>query len=386
MPKANLTELSVRALKAPRNGQVTYWDKSIPGFGIRVSQGGTKTFTLVHGYRRERVSIGRYPVLSLAEARAEARRMLAEQTLGHFRPRSITWEEAVTAFLSSCEQRNRPRTIRDYTRLLKRHFPFDRKRLSEITPHDIHRRIDRLKDTPSEQNHALVTAKIFFNWAVRRRHIEKSPCDGMRPPARTAPRDRVLSDAELASVYRTALEGTDPFSQIVALLVLTGQRRGEIASLRWEWINLNERTITLPSSITKNRRVHAFPFGNAAQGVLKAVLRFNDYVFPSSREHVRGRPSTIFNGWGKAKEDFDGRLDNVAPYTLHDLRRTFSSGMAALGVPIHVTEKLLNYASGTVSGVAAIYNRHAYMDEMREAIDAWEAKLAQLLEEHPPET
>ena len=109
--------------------------------------------------------------------------------------------------------------------------------------------------------------------------------------------------------------------------------------------------------------------------------RLNEYVFPAARDRLKHKPATIFNGWSKPKVAFD-KACPIAAWTLHDLRRTFATNLAALGTPIHVTEKLLNHISGTVSGVAAIYNRHAYLDEMRAAIDAWEKRLSVILSQH----
>jgi integrase len=233
---------------------------SLTGFGVRVSQGGTKTFTLVYGVNRQRVTIGRYPIISLADARTEAKRVLAEHTLGRSRPQTIAWDEAVALFLEHCKEKNRDRTIRDYDRLLKRHFAFGRKRLAEITIVDITKRLDRLKGTPSERNHALVAVKIFLKWARKppRSYMSHNPCDGMVPTKRPS-RKRVLTDNELATIYRTALEGQDAFSNIVALLASTGQRRGEVGALRWAWVDRTDRTITLPDTITKNKRTHTFP-------------------------------------------------------------------------------------------------------------------------------
>jgi integrase len=200
----------------------------------------------------------------------------------------------------------------------------------------------------------------------------------MSLPAATYSRERVLTGEELAAVYTAARDYPYPFGPIVALLVLTGQRRGEVAALRWEWIDTDQRMITVPSSITKNKRAHRFPYGDSVAAVLANLPELNEYVFPSSRGHVRHQPTTVFNGWSNAKVAFDQRLEHVAPYTLPDLRRTFSSNLAALGTPIHVTEKLLNHVSGTLGGVAAIYNRHTYIDEMREAINAYEKHLNSL--------
>jgi integrase len=252
-----------------------------------------------------------------------------------------------------------------------------RKRLSDITPQEVSARITRLRDTLAEANHAHVTAKVFFNWPRRSHYIDRSPLEGTLPPARTIARDRVLEDKELAAVFRTAIEDDNIFSNIVSLLILTGCRRGEVAALRWGYIDDKARLITLPSTVTKNGRTHSFPYGELSAQVFEAVPRLSDYLFPASRSTARGKPTTVFNGWGKAKVDFDKRCG--VDFRLHDLRRTFATNMAALGTPVQVTEKLLNHVSGSLGGIVAIYNRHNYLDEMREAVHAWETKLRKLV-------
>jgi integrase len=391
MPQTTLTEITLRALKGPETGQVDYWDKTLGGFGVRVSQGGTKTFIAFYGVPRQRVTIGRYPTISLADARSEAKRILAEHTLGKHRPKSVAWDDAQKAFLAECKQRVddgdlKARTLADYTRLLNKYFALGRRQLSDITADDITRRLDRITDAPSERNHALVAVKVFLRWAHKppRRYIAHNPCDGMVPTKRPS-RKRVLTPAELAAVYRTAVAGDDTFSHIVSLLILTGQRRGEVGGLQREWISAKERTITLPGFITKNGSVHTFPYGRAAGAVLKKIPDQGKYLFPASREHVRGKPTTTFNGWPKYKEAFDIAC-GVSTWTLHDLRRTFATGLAALKVPPHIVERLINHkfgsiqnqTDGTVSAVAEVYNRHLYLDEMRAAIAVWEKHLAAL--------
>ncbi len=375
MPK--LTDISIKQLPLPERGQRSYYD-TLPGFGVRVSQGGARTFFLLFG-NGKRHTIGRYPIVSLVEARSEAKRLLAERTLGKIRPTSVAFNKGYELFLAACEQRNKPRTVSDYRRILRRHVDFGRKLLSDITPQDVAARIDRIRHTPAEAVHAHVTAKVFFNWARRCHYIERSPLEGTLPPARTIARERVLNDQELATVFRTALDHDDTYCSIVALLILTGCRRGEIASLRWEYIDSDSQLITLPSSITKNGRNHTFPYGIFATQIFERVPRLGDYLFPASRSTARGKPTTVFNSWGKAKDDFEKRCG--VDFRLHDLRRTFATNLAALGTPVQVTEKLLNHVTGTISGVAAIYNRYTYLDEMRATIDAWEAKL-QILSRH----
>ena len=378
--RVSLTDIVVRNTKLPERGQTTLWDKSLPGFGLRISQGGTKSWTVMLGLDRRLVTIGRYPVVTLAAARLEAKRILAEQILGKRRAPNITFEKAVEVFLAASQQRNRPRTTADYTRLLDRHFlsALRHRQLGDITPQEVSRLVDRLSETPAEQNHAFTAARVFFRWAVRKHYLVHSPCEGQLPN-RTPGRERVLNDEELKAVFHAAARIGYPFGTIVLLLVLTGQRRGEVTALRSEWVDREKQTITLPATITKNKRTHTFPYGQAVVDLL-AVIPFREgYLFPAGREHVRGKPTTTFNAWPKSKVALDKMVDGVQPWTLHDLRRTFATNLAKLGTPPHVVEKLLNHASGTISGVAAIYNQFQYMDEMRSAIEAWDAKLASLM-------
>ncbi|MEM7168745.1 MAG: tyrosine-type recombinase/integrase [Pseudomonadota bacterium] len=370
MPKATLTDLSIRALAPPEKGQVTHWDRNLKGFGVRVSPGGTKTFVVVHGVNRQRSTIGRYPTLKLADARKAAKDFLHERARGKHNPVSVTYSEALSLFLDAARQKNRPRTVRDYTRLLNRHFRFGKLKLHDITKQEVMRRVNKLKNTPAEQNHAFVAARVFFNWAIRNGYLTQSPLHMVQLPAVLTSRDRVLNDDELKAVYLHAEQFPSPYGHIVRLLILTGQRRGEIGALQWDWID--DGKITLPEDATKNGRTHTFPLGAMAQAVIDDIPRIHDtYVFPAARSHIRGKATTHFNGWAKCKPAFDKDLD-IAPYVLHDLRRTFASNLAKLGTPIHVTERLLNHVSGTVSGVAAIYNRHSYLPEMETAIGMYE--------------
>lgn len=380
MPTIQLTDITIRALKPPEAGQETYFDKTLSGFGVRVSAGGTKTFVLVHGPTRRRTTIGRYPTIGLSEARGQARHVLAEETLGKTRLATITFQDAQQRYLEECEQRTRPRTTKDYRRLLNRHFRFGRTHLADITAQDIHRRLEKLASTPAERKYAFVALRAFLRWAVRMSLLEQSPIHAARQPGSSTSRDRVLADDELGTVFRAALAYPYPFGPIVSLLILTGQRRGEIAALEWEWIEEDHRLITLPPSLTKNGRAHTFPYGERAAAIFAALPRTSPYIFPARTATARHRPTTIYNGWSKDKAAFDKTVPGVDPYTLHDLRRTVSTHMADLGVRQEVTEKLLNHITGKVSGIAAVYNRHTYLDEMRQAMVLYEAHLAELLD------
>ena len=374
MPKVTLTEITLKSLPLPSSGQTTYWDESTPGFGVRVSLGGTKSYVVVHGVNRQRETLGRYPTITLKQARDKAKTLLAEITLGVHQNRTISFSDAREMFLEACRAKNKKNTVDYYRKRLDAHFRFGRKRLDEITRADIQSRIRKIKTSSSEQNHAFVAIRTLLNWALREQYIEQSPIALMKPPAKATARDHVLTDQELIKVSQASLAHPYPFGSIVSLLVLTGQRRNEIASLQWDWIDQHNRTVTIPASVTKNKRAHTMPYGDLAASVFGNLPQAGPYLFPS-----RSKRGTVFNGWGKSKERFDKDLAQVEPYTLHDLRRTFATTHAKIGTPIHVTEKLLNHVSGTISGVAAVYNRHSYMAEMRAAVAAYDVYLEKIL-------
>lgn len=376
-----LTDLSIRRLVAPASGRMTYSDDRVPGFGVRVSASGVKSFVLLVGRSRKRITIGRYPIVGLAEARTKARELIAERVLGKEDLPSIKFESALPVFLASQYPQHslKPRTRLEAERVLRKHFlaPFRYEPLHVITTHGITQIIDRMRATPSEARHAFAIVRLFFNWAERRRYVLRSPCAHVSPPKAAPPRDRVLDKKEIKAVLAATRPEPSTFATIVELLLYTGQRRGEIAGLRYEWIDWEERTITLPAAITKNKRVHRIPFGPRAEALLR---RGNPkgLLFPG-----RGtdRP---FDGWSKCKPKFD-RACPLPPWTLHDLRRTFATNLAALGVPVAVTEKLLNHVSGTTGGIVAVYQRHTYEKEMREAVGLWEAYIQNLTQESPSE-
>ena len=158
---------------------------------------------------------------------------------------------------------------------------------------------------------------------------------------------------------------------IVRTLLLTGQRRNEIASLAWPMIDQTQRVITFPAFLTKNKREHSIPFGDMMAVSLDAVANRNGLLFPA-----RGIDAP-FNGWSKAKREFDASC-GITNWTLHDLRRTYSTNLSKLGVAPHVTERLLNHVTGQISGVAAIYNRWSYLPEMKDAVRKCEIYLGEL--------
>ena len=368
--KFRLTDMAIKKLVHPISGQVSYWDELTPGFGLRCSV-KSKSFVVMYGVKRQLKTLGRYPVMSLADARTAAKRFFVRFEEGAFSQKvpSVSFENAKERFLQDAAGRNKPRTVADYTRLLNKHFCFDGE-VKDISRQQIMGVVSGLAKTPSEQSHAYVAIRTMMNWCVRQGLIEYSVVPAIKQASK--PRMRVLSEAELPVLFLRAKETTAPFGPIVQLLILTGQRRSEIGQLRWSWIFGD--LIVFPEGFTKNKREHQFPISPLVQQMLEGIERQGDFVFPAA-----SNADKPFSGWAWHKAKFDKGLEEIAPYTLHDIRRTFATLHAKIGTPIHVTERLLNHVTGAISGIAAVYNRHSYLPEMVQAQQNYEEHLHSLL-------
>jgi len=230
--------------------------------------------------------------------------------------------------------------------------------------------LDELLGVPAERKYCFSVIRRFFRWARGRRLVAQSPVEGLDTPKPVKSRDRVLTDGELRRVWKAA-EGR--YGPIVRLLIILGQRREEIASTNPNW--RHDHLLTIPAEYTKNGREHTIPVPEIANPYLAEVQHFS--------------------GWSKAKERLDKKIlddwtmevDNpdekeklkLAPWTLHDLRRTYATGLQRLGVRMEVIESLLNHVSGRKAGIVGVYQRHDYMPEMREAVALWERHLHNLL-------
>ena len=362
-----LTDITIKSLQPPEAGARIYTDDIVPGFGVRVSQGGTKSFVLTHGPRHQRETIGRIGIVELQEARSEARRRLAEYTLGKHKPKAARWDATKEEYLAEKVSRLKPRSHADYTYILGRHFKYGITKLSELSPHDLHKSIDRLSKTPAVQQHAFVVVRAFIRWAHRKHYLDRNPMERMQAPHSYVPRERILKNEELERVWDAA--GDDTFGKIVKLLVLTGQRVGEITELTGDMVG--EDTITLRSWLSKNSREHTFLLGSAAKAILDPPRARETCFFPA-----RGK-TTPFNGYSACKQKLDKR-SGVSKWTLHDLRRTFASGLASLGVALPVIERLLNHVSGSFSGIVGVYQCYDFFPEMQDAITRWEDHIQNL--------
>jgi integrase len=225
-------------------------------------------------------------------------------------------------------------------------------------------------------NRTLAHVRKLFNWALERGIVDASPAAAVRAPASETSRDRVLEPAELAALWWASGELGWPFGPLVRLLVITGQRIGEVTSMRWGHLDLDRAEWCLPAELVKTGRAHTVPLSDLALEIIAGLPRIGDspLVFPSPRAGST-RPVTNF---GKAKRDFD-RLSGVTGWRFHDLRRTTATGLQRLGVRLEVTEAVLGHVSGSRAGIVGVYQRHEYAPEKRAALDAWAREVERII-------
>jgi integrase len=284
-------------------------------------------------------------------------------------------DELLEAFIAQHVSQNR--SAAEISRLLRREVGknWGHKSIHEIGKRDIVELISAIEQrkAPVAANKALKTIKTFLRWCVGRAVLEQSPADGVPLPAKEVARDRVLTDLELTQVILAARTMGGLYGGIVELLALTGQRREEVAGSTWNEFDLGQRIWTLPKARTKNAKQHTVHLSAQAIAILKRMKKQGRFVFS-----VHG--TTPFRNFSLAKRELDG-MSGVKDWRLHDLRRTCVSGMARLGIPPHVADKILNHQTGTISGVAAVYQRHQFLAERQAALELWGTHIGNLLGE-----
>jgi len=397
MPTQKLTNKTVENAKPQTHGRVVIWDSiigndtTLPGsFGLRITDKGAKTWVVMYrvengqsvGKRRQRfLTLGRYPAIPLALAREQAREALKkagrnidpieeEKSVKRARANEKTVNQAVTQFIERYAKRENQswREVRRVFQVYVLPYWADR-RLQEISPADVHEILDRLVDAnhPYMANRLLAHVRKFFSWCKERHWLTEIPTEEIKPPGKEESRDRILDKNEITRFWLACDDLGWPFGTCFKLLLLLGQRRNEVAHMKWDHVKFEDALWTLPKQETKAGRRHEVPLAPMVMQMLEHVPRTGQFVLSTTG-------NTPISGFSKAKNRLD-KLSEVANWRLHDLRRTAASGMAEIGIAPHVIEKILNHSSGQISGIAAIYNRHAYLREKTDALNAWALKL-----------
>lgn len=346
-----------------------------PGMSVRVSPTGNIIFNVKfrYGISQKRMKLGVYPRISLGTAREKAIDILRQVDEGvdptkRRRTADMKVESVCREFIRLHAQA-RNKSWREAERILDRELigTFGQRDIREIKRFDVLELMDAAvaRGSTYQANRILSHIRKLFNWCVERGIVEQSPITGLKAPTKEESRDRVLDDAEICRLLRACQNDVYPFRQFVPLLLATAQRRGELANLRFSEIDFDAKEWVIPAERSKNGKPHVVPLSPFALRMISDVPRFLDcdYVFTTTHK-------TPISGFSKMLRRLsDG--SETSNWRLHDLRRTAASGMARAGVSPHVVEKVLNHISGTISGVAAVYNRYAYDAEKREALDNW---------------
>src|SRR6266568_1058912 len=390
MPRIKLTKSVIDALATPPK-EVVYWDSASPGFGVKVTPKGRKVFIVLYrtagaGSRLRKYTIGPYGRVTLHQARVAAQKVYAlrlegrdpagEKREAKRRVVADRVDELLEAFIAQHVSQNR--SAAEVSRMLRREvgLPWGSRGIHEITKRDVIEVVSAIEQrgAPVAANKALKAIKTFLRWCVGRALLDQSPADGIPLPTKEVARDRVLSDEELARVITAARTIGDPYGGIVELLALTGQRREEVARVTWDEVDLDQRLWSLPNRRTKNGKPHIVHLSDQSIAVLNRAPNLGQFVLSLSG----AKPFQMFS---LAKRHLD-ELSGVRDWCLHDLRRTCVSGMARLGVAPHVADKILNHQTGTISGVAAVYQRHDFVAERRDALQLWGTHVARVLDTH----
>jgi integrase len=394
MPRIKLTKSAIDALPTPKS-DVVYWDVASAGFGVKVTPKGRKVFVVLYrtggaGSKLRKYTIGPYGRVTLHQARVAAQKVFAAKLAGRDpaaekreakrRIMADRVEDLLEAFIAQRLSQNR--SAAEISRLLRREVgkPWAGRSIHEIGKRDVVEVISAIEQrgAPAAANKTLKSIKTFLRWCVGRAVLDQSPAEGVPLPSKEIARDRVLDDEELAQVILAARKIGGSYGGIVEFLALTGQRREEVACLQWEELDLAQRVWTLPRSRTKNVKTHVVHLSKQSMAMLRRLDRRGLYVFSP----LGNKP---FQKFSKAKRLLD-QLSSVTGWRLHDLRRTCVSGMARLGIAPHVADKILNHQTGTISGVAAVYQRHEFFAERRAALDLWGTHVAELIRDVVLET
>lgn len=372
MPIVQLSESLAKKAARPTMGRyLELFDEIDRGFFLRVTANGRKSWNVSYRFDGERrtIKLGDFPSLCANEARKVARQFRNKAQIGidpsPVRQRRINFSQAIELYYERKLRQNKTaeKSLR-WLRIAEKTLgsqPLDRITRSDIAD------VIYTHSAPASANAILQMLRALFGWLVDTGKLEQSPCERMKPPHKSKSRARVLSQDELKAVWGACDRIGYPFGPLVQLLILTGQRRSEIASLRWTPDPLGKHGhiegdwLKFPD--TKNGKAHEVPLSPLALQIIKAIPRRGEYLFN------RGKP---FDSFVLAKRKLDHE-SGVTAWVLHDLRRTVRTGLARLRVPMEVAERILNHSPAIAGGLVGTYDQHDYRQEMREALKLWES-------------
>jgi integrase len=393
------TSKSVASFSVPK-GKTDHieFDDALPGFGIRFRNGKATwvyQWSTGSGVTRstKRMTIGKFPALPLEQARKLAAELDSRVTLGHdpaaekrerIEDSADTFGNLVTDYIAAQESKLTATMVSELRRYLTVYAaPLHRLPVKKVNLKILAKLLDDFakgdgintgrprKGTTVNRMRSAVSA--CFQWAMKKGRAESNPVLLTEQMGEVS-RKRFLSDDEIKIVWDST--GDDDYGSIVRLLILTGQRRDEISELRWNEVKLDLNMISLPSERVKNDQEHDIPMSPAVRSIIAARPRNDGLVFAA------------ITAWSRRKLRLDAEITEklgkpLAPWTLHDLRRTAATGMADIGIQPHVVEAVLNHIGGSKRGVAGVYNRSTYAPEKKRALNKWADRVQDIITGKP---
>ena len=403
-----LTAPAVEKFKPDPGKRLEKPDGVVDGLFLLIQSSGAKGWAFRYRFpvggkvKTHKITIGSYPALSLADAREEAGKLRRAVERGEnpkhiqARERAETRERARNTFgliavvFTVRYAKRHTRSWKQTKGILRKHVvpAWKDRPVDSITRRDVVELLDGIvrSGKPVLANRVLAHVRKLFAWAIERGIVETSPAVMIKAPGgKETPRDRDLSDPEIKAMWPALESAGYPFGPMLEILLLTGQRRTEVATMRWADIDIDTAVWNLPAASTKTLRSHSIPLSNLAVEILADLPRFaGPHVFSTTGGK---RP---VSGYSKAKLRIERELnkalvkDGAAPladWQIHDLRRTAASGMAKLGVPVDHIGRVLNHAPRGVT--STVHDKHSYMPEKRRALDLWCAHLRSLVLPEP---
>jgi len=383
MPTQRLTDKMLKGLKPAASGQIDIWDELLPGFGVRVGTTGRKSFfvgTRIKGkYRRVTLSPP-YDLLSLADARTKAKAIMADAHAGigpevrKKREEKGTFRAVAESFMQDYASKHRTRD--EMQRMIDHDLAdWHERQISEISRADIKELLRvKARTAPIMANRVKALVSKIFTWALKEEIIDASPALSLDPPGgseKDRQRTRKLGADEIKLVWESFGRMGYPFGPLFKLLLVTGQRRSEVAGMKWS--EIADDGWHIPNERAKRGKGHLVPLSSFAREIIADLPQFGEHVFRSRRQD---KP---VQGWSKAKVRVDAKLPG---WRLHDLRRTFATQLRSLGVDRLVVSKLLNHAE---AGVTHIYDRYAADPEKSAAMERWANRLREIISGAPAE-
>jgi integrase len=381
-----LTDRFVASAKA--GDRADFFDTVAKGLSLRVSAKGAKSwcYNFTRGGKRGRATLGSYPAKTLAEARAlavEARSAMEEgrdprDLVGARTAAAMTVRDLFESYLADHVRVNLRTAVETERRVRRNILPvIGTMALAELHRRDINRVLQPIlkRDAPIEANLVFANMRGMLRWGVRTGYLDHSPAAGMMRPATAKAGERVLADEEIGLLWNNATLAKSVTKQrIIRLCLITGQRVGEVAGMRRAEIDLATGTWLLPPTRTKNKSAHTVPLPDLALGIIKeALAERGDSPLVFGVEPPSPRAITRFVSRNTCL--------GLAHWSMHDLRRTVLSKMAALGVAPIVIGHIANHLTTTKAGVTfAVYVKHSYDNEKRGALNLWADRLVALVE------